>query len=83
MVIRRPGQPAADPSNVNTAGVRIGRTTNVSSSSPTVIANAIWRNVDSGMIATMANVAARMRPATVIAADDRGTATVSASASGR
>ena len=49
---------------------------------PTVTAKAIWRNVASGMIATSANVAAKITPAVVIARDVRGSASMIASASG-
>ena len=48
--------------------------TRVSSSRPTVMAKAICRNVDSGMMATSAKVAARIKPAMVMACEDRGTA---------
>ena len=45
--------------------------------------NATWRKLSSGMIATMANVAARMTPAALIARAVAGIATAMASRSGR
>jgi hypothetical protein len=73
----------ASPKTEMRAGMRSGRTKNVSRRTPTLIMNANSRKASRGTMARTAKEPASAIPAMLIAFDARGTATATASRKGR